>query len=300
MAKVSMAASRRSSILCFGDSWAYGNYHGLKHCVRKNNHDDVQVKLVNRFGSTAKQFAEQPELLPNAVAQSNAEYVLLSLGGNDLKNFYFRGNFLMPWTATNRIEGSLTSILDELYRQHPSTKVVMYGYDFLGRADDYIFTPETSNFKRKLYRWVAIPLSNYVCSYLSNTLHSLEAKYRKQGFSFTYVPLWGTLQQVLNDEAAADRGKGYSYWKHSASEYMHDPIHANELGYRVLMGRLYNEYFAKELGSELAEEHHSATIDNAGSFDAFRSGRAEQVATDVFSRTSVDISVASQALHRVT
>lgn len=289
MAKLSTATS--ASILCFGDSWAYGNYHGLKHNLRKNSHTDVRVTLVNRFGSTAKQYAEQPELLPKAVAQANADFVLLSLGGNDLKNFYFRGNFLMPWTATKRIEASLSTVLDELYLHHPSTKVVMYGYDFLGRADDYIFTPETSGFKRKLYHWVAIPLSNYVCSYLSGTLRSLQVKYRKRGASFTYVPLWGTLQQVLNEDEADDRRKGYSYWKHSASEYMQDPIHANERGYQVLTGRLYEEYFAKELRSQGRESlNETAAAGNAGSFvDSVISDKLGHIEA----RTSAPVAVAS-------
>lgn len=255
----SVSAAGRPSVLSFGDSWAYGNYYGLRDQFRKRNLTDVQVTLVNQFGSTAKYFSDNTNLLPDAVRRSRADYVLLSLGGNDLKNFYFEGDYVMPWTASKRIQASITKVLEALYKEYPKVKVVMYGYDFLGRADEYIFTKDSSAFKRGLYKYLAVPLSNYVATFLSSTLRSVEKHFRKQGFSVTYVPLWGTLQHVLDEEEKRDRKLGFSYWKHSAEEYMQDPIHANAKGYSLLMGRLFDEYFAKELAVQNDPDHQENT-----------------------------------------
>lgn len=123
----------------------------------------------------------------------------------------------------------------------------MYGYDFFGNAEDYIFDKNSSGLMKMLYRWIAIPLSNYVAGHLGSTLASLEQRYQQQGYSFTYVPLWGTLQHVIEKEEEHNIDRGFSYWNHSATELMKDPIHANERGYNILMNKLYKRYFENKL-----------------------------------------------------
>lgn len=241
-----------SSILCFGDSWTYGNAPALRAHLKKNNHN-VPLYEGGHWGTTARQYAKHPEELTRLVTRNNSTHVLLSLGGNDLKNFYFReGKYTsLPSTATALIKKDLNIILDHLYEEHPDVKVVMYGYDFLGNAEKFIINdaaPRSSLYKT-LYRWIGVPITNIVCGSLDKTLTSLEKEYRSKDLHFTYVPLWGTLQHVLEEKEDRDRKRGYSYWKHSAEEYMNDPIHANAKGFGVLMGELYKQYFAKELST---------------------------------------------------
>lgn len=203
--------------------------------------------MNNRWGSEAEYFAKNPSLLPEAVTQTRADYVLLSIGGNDLKNVYFRKKYQTPWAATAQIRTSLESVLDNLYKVHPQINVVMYGYDFLGSAEDWIFNENSSPFLKKLYYWFGIPFSNYVAGHFDTALSKIEKKYKNEGLSFTYVPLWGTLQHVIEKEEEHDKELGFSYWKHSAKEFMSDPIHANEKGYLVLMNKLFKKYFEKKL-----------------------------------------------------
>ncbi|PRP77977.1 hypothetical protein PROFUN_14097 [Planoprotostelium fungivorum] len=240
-------------ILCFGDSWTYGNYQGLQQHLQKKQLK-VPIHRGGQYGTTARQYANHQEELPRWVSQTRATHVLLSLGGNDLKNFYFReGRYTsLPSTATTLIKKDLNTILDALYLQHPNVKVVMYGYDFLGSAEEFIINDKAprSGLYRTLYRWIGIPITNMVASSLSKTLSSLEKEYTQKGHHFTYVPLWGTLQHVIEEEEEDDKKRGYSYWKHSATEYMQDPIHANSKGFSVLMGKLYKEYFVRELETQ--------------------------------------------------
>src|SRR5689334_12614041 len=129
-----------SSILCFGDSWSTGNYHGLQDQLCKHGHTDIKITSYNHWGSTAEHFAKNPQILPSQVSKSSADCILLSLGGNDYKNFYLGGEYLAPWTVTNRIHNSLQKVLTALYEKHPKVKVVMYGYDFTGDVEPWLFS----------------------------------------------------------------------------------------------------------------------------------------------------------------
>ena len=202
--------------------------------------------MHNLHGSEAEYFAKNTSILPNTVTQTKADFVLLSLGGNDLKNIYFRKKYKTPWAATSQIRESLETIVDALYKEHPNVNVVMYGYDFLGNAEDY-FLKDKSAVVRKLYHWLFVPFSNYVAGHLGKALASMEKKYQKENRSFTYVPLWGTLQNAIEKEEEIDKEQGFSYWRHSATEFMRDPIHANEKGYNILLSKLYKKYFERKL-----------------------------------------------------
>jgi len=229
------------SVLCFGDSWTHGNYHALTEQIYLHGHKNVKITAADHWGSTAEYFANYPHLLPKAVSKSKADYVLLSLGGNDYKNFYIKHNkYMTPWAATSEIKESLRSVLNALYNEHPNVKVVMYGYDFVGNAEKWLFYGNPNSAWRHIYSWVGIPLINFGATYLSSTLDSLERDFKGKGYSFTHVPLWGSLQRE------SQKSKGYSLWRTSRDEYMQDPIHANAKGFGVLLGNLYNQYFAKE------------------------------------------------------
>lgn len=84
---------------------------------------------------------------------------------------------------------------------------------------------------------------------LGVTLNRLSKDYAKRGHSFTYVPLWGTLQK-----GAVPEGKKFSMnlGMPSPTEFMNDPIHANPKGFSLLLSELYETYFRKEIGVPIA------------------------------------------------
>jgi len=249
-ASYAAAQGRPLRILCFGDSWTDGNTAGLKSAFSKH---DVVITGTDYWGSTAEQFANKPDMLPAAVSKSRADYVLLSLGGNDFKNVYYKKReYIPPWTVVKQIEGNIRTVLSELYAAHPNVRVVMYGYDLPGPVDGVAkyFLPEdkfSTSAILRAYEWLGVPFINRCAMMLGTSIQTLSEEFSTQGYHLTYVPLWGSLQQ----EAAKNQGrtiKGVQLSQPSPSEYMNDPIHANAKGFRILMNNLYNRYFVGELG----------------------------------------------------
>jgi len=237
--------------LCFGDSWTYGNGVGLAEHIRKNGHKNVEVITKDHWGSTAEYFAKHSEILPRAVEKYKADYVLMSMGGNDFKNIYYKKRqYIPPWKALSQIDISIRTVLDSLYKEHPNVKVVTYGYDFPGCIGDvlsgaYWEGPKNlSSFTKFLlfaYNNLGIRVINYSAMQLGTTFQKISNDYAKHGNSFTYVPLWGTLQKAATQKPSYDLGMP------SPSEYMNDPIHANKQGFTVLMGEMYQSYFKPEI-----------------------------------------------------
>jgi len=243
--------------LCFGDSWTHGNSIGLAEQLRRHGHQNVEIVTKDYWGQTAEYFAANPELLTRAVEKYQPDFVLMSMGGNDFKNIYWRKKqYVTPWTALSQIEGNIRSVLDALYKNHPQVKVVTYGYDFPGSISEVVSGTFWSSSPRELssstkfllflYNTFGIRFINYSAMQLGTTLQKVSKDYSKKGHSFTYVPLWGTLQKAATP---TDKKFTYDLAMPSPSEFMNDPIHANREGFMLLMGQLYESYFRGEIGS---------------------------------------------------
>jgi len=252
-----MSLCKRTVVLCFGDSWTHGNSMGLTEQLRKHGHQNIEVITKDYWGSTAEHFANNPELLPRAVEKYKADYVLMSMGGNDFKNIYWRKRqYVTPWTAVSQIEGYIRTVLDSLYKQHPHVKVVTYGYDFPGSIDEVVSgsfwsssSKELSSYTKLLlfvYNAFGIRFINYSAMQLGVSFHKLSKDYSKKGHSFSYVPLWGTLQK-----GHAPSDKKVSLALPSPSQFMNDPIHANEQGFSLLIAQLYESYFRSEISTQI-------------------------------------------------
>jgi len=248
-----------TTVLCFGDSWTHGNSIALAEQMHKHGHQDVEIVTKDYWGSTAEYFANNLELLPKAVEKYKADYVLLSMGGNDFKNIYWRKKqYVTPWTALSQIDGSIRNVLDSLYQRHPEVKVVTYGYDFPGSISEIVRgtfwnsaaeqeqLSSSTRFLLFIYNTFGVRFINYSAMQLGTTLTKISKDYAKKGHSFTYVPLWGTLQKA----AAPVQQKKFSLSLSmpSPSEFMNDPIHANSKGFSHLMSGLYESYFRNEIG----------------------------------------------------
>jgi len=243
-------------VLCFGDSWTHGNSIGLAEQLRRHGHQNVEIVTKDYWGQTAEYFATNPELLIRAVEKYQPDFVLMSMGGNDFKNIYWRKKqYVTPWTAVSQIEVNIRAVLDSLYKSHPQVKVVTYGYDFPGSITEVVrgtfwgSSPQelssSTKFLLFLYNTLGIRFINYSAMQLGSTLQKVSNDYSKKGHSFTYVPLWGTLQKAATPD---DKKFTYDLAMPSPSEFMNDPIHANREGFTLLMGQLYESYFRNEIG----------------------------------------------------
>eukprot|EP00026_Physarum_polycephalum_P010712 Phypoly_transcript_10887.p1 GENE.Phypoly_transcript_10887~~Phypoly_transcript_10887.p1 ORF type:complete len:284 (+),score=33.67 Phypoly_transcript_10887:52-852(+) len=249
-----------ATVLCFGDSWTHGNSVALTDHLQACGHQDtVRVISKDYWGSTAEYFAQHSQLLPDAVEKYNAEHVLLSMGGNDYKNIYWRQRrYIAPWKAVAEIEGNLRIVLDALFARHPHTKVVTYGYDFPGDIAGFITgslwngkEPENLSYTVRLllflYNYVGVRLINTSLMRLGGVYEKLSKEYAKKGHTFTYVPLWGTLQKAALAEA---KDAKYKMGSPSPLQFMNDPIHANYEGFTHLLTQLYLNYFKSHFAPE--------------------------------------------------
>jgi len=254
-----------TTVLCFGDSWTYGNAYGLQQQLKRHGHTDVKVVNKDFWGSTAEYFAKNPNLLPSEVSAHNADFVLLSMGGNDFKNIYWRNKqCVTPWTAVDTIEKHLVVVLDKLFEQHPNVKVVTYGYDFPGCIENLLTgrmwdsSKQLSSYDKALlwaYKTIGVRFINYSATQLGHALAKLSKQYSEKGFSFTYVPLWGSLQSAAEGKSDVAPVWGMP----SPDKYMEDPIHANSQGYTILLGNLYTAYFHKVLSTASSTSNTEAS-----------------------------------------
>jgi len=250
----SQRVAAATTVLCFGDSWTHGNAEGLQEQLQRHGHSNVKVVNKDYWGSTAEYFAKNPKLLPDSVASHDADFVLLSMGGNDFKNIYWRQKqYVTPWVAVAGIEKHIRTVLDALFKEHPGVKVVTYGYDFPGNVDQILsgtFWDKSSEVSTStkllvwMYNLVGVRVINYSAMQLGYTLEKLSKEYSDKGYSFTYVPLWGSLQSAAEGKLESP---SFTLSKPSPNEYMNDPIHANAKGYSIILGNLYNAYFGKAL-----------------------------------------------------
>jgi len=246
-------------VLCFGDSWTHGNSVALTQQLRESGHENVQVVSEDYWGSTAEYFAHYSSLLPDAVTKHRADYVLLSMGGNDFKNIYwFKKRYIAPGKAVAEIECHIRVVLDALYARHPNIKVVTYGYDFPGNIDTFLTgtfwggAPKLSasmRFLLFLYNYIGVRFINSSLMKLGKLLAKLSKEYTAKGHTFTYIPLWGTLQKAA---LPADKKASIKMGCPSPPQFMDDPIHANYQGFSHLLAQLYANYFKPNLTATLA------------------------------------------------
>ena len=251
------------NVLVYGDSWTYGNGYGLQHQVSKHKLGNrVRIITKDYWGSEASEFAKDTSKITNSIKKENADYLVLSLGGNDLKNLIWKnklkGKLLqLPSSHYTAISEDLKIILDAIFTCKPELKVVVYGYDIPGDLSGVAQRIGTSYpIVTKGYDLVGTRLINYFWLKISHVYEDLAKHYSGLGYNMTYIPLWGSLQQEYDEkeeeeeEALEKGGKQtvpYTLGTPSLTKYMNDPAHPNHEGFKILMSRLWRYYFVPEL-----------------------------------------------------
>jgi len=163
--------------------------------------------------------------------------------------------YIAPWKAVAEIEGHLRVVLDALFSRHPSVKVVTYGYDFPGDIAGLItgtfwsgVEPEGLSYTTRLllflYNYIGVRLINSQFMRIGRLYDKLSKGYTQKGNSFTYVPLWGTLQKAALPPDI--KQAKYKMGVPSPVQFMDDPIHANYDGFTHLLAQLYIHYFKSQ------------------------------------------------------
>jgi MYXO-CTERM domain-containing protein len=222
-----------SDVVVFGDSWAEGSADELEDVLAAHGHRDLTVDPRGVGGTTAEYWAiSAPTALPDAVsANSDARWVWLSIGGNDLFAHFYAGT---GGQNAADYDLHLRAMLDGLYAEHPDIQVVAFGYDFVNfeQSQECILTAWA-------YFGTSITtgqVNQYFLDDVGGTLESVEADYP----NFTYVDsVWGTLQ------AAGGVPGAPNVLLPSPSEYMSDCIHPTSEGYSLVHDALYDGYWGQ-------------------------------------------------------
>ncbi|MBZ0235193.1 MAG: SGNH/GDSL hydrolase family protein, partial [Deltaproteobacteria bacterium] len=130
LALLAAGEARAAKVVAFGDSWGAFAYDELAAVFVARGHPEVTVANHAVPGSTAEVWANTfPGVFAGAVAANpDAEYVWLSITGNDVFGHYASGNGA-ACAADN--SANLRAMLDEVFAAHPNIQVVSFGYDFV-------------------------------------------------------------------------------------------------------------------------------------------------------------------------
>lgn len=255
LAMVSFTArdARAAEVIAFGDSWAEFGADELGEIFVINGHPEINVDNQGVGGTTADFWTYAAWTLPYVVSENpDAEWMWLSLGGNDVFAYYSAG---AGETAAASIDEDLRFLLDELFTYYPRMKVVMFGYDF----PNFEQSTECWTYAALYFPGMLTPdINRTFLNDIGEVQKAIAADYP----NVTYVSLWGTLQ------AAGGIPNAPNVLFPSPAQYMADCIHANDQGYRLIMQGLYDAYFAQQLeetapscsGERLLESGRSGSL----------------------------------------
>lgn len=220
-----------SQVIVFGDSWAEGAADELQEALYSAGHGDVEVVPLGVGGTTADYWANtEPGALPAAAqAYADADWVWLSIGGNDLFAHHLAGQGASNAADYDR---NLRAMLAGLYGVRPDVEVVMFGYDFINfeQSNDCILTAWT-------YFGTAITtpqVNQYFIDDVMGTIGAVAGDTPR----LTYVDsVLGTLQRAGGVQGAPNP------LLPSPSRYMADCIHPNHEGYGLIMDALVADFW---------------------------------------------------------
>eukprot|EP01083_Nonionella_stella_P211169 763811_1 len=121
-------------VVVIGDSWGSYGHEDLQK-VLKQKGSNLTVKSYAIGGTTSTFWARDPNLVNELVSENpTAEYVWLSIGGNDVIDFMpdctkknpvdYCISIILP-----RVMNNTQAFLDPLVKAHPNIKIVQFGYD---------------------------------------------------------------------------------------------------------------------------------------------------------------------------
>ena len=220
-----------ADVVVFGDSWAEGAADELAAVFVSNGRSDISVAGYGVGGTTAEFWATtNPNALPDAVTLNpDAQWVWLSIGGNDLFANYMNG---LGAQNAAIYEGHLRTMLDALFVQHPTIQVVMFGYDYVNfeQSQSCIATAFT------YFGWVA---TSDINGYMVNDVHGTQMALESVYPNLTHVhDVLGTLQAAGGIPGAPNP------LLPSPSQYMADCIHPTSQGYTLIHQALFDAYWA--------------------------------------------------------
>ncbi|HNH46463.1 MAG TPA: SGNH/GDSL hydrolase family protein [Myxococcota bacterium] len=225
-------AALAAEVVVFGDSWAEGSADELEDILQARGYArSVDPQGVG--GTTAEYWATvAPATLPTVlVANQDAKWVWLSIGGNDLFAHYYAGN-----GANNAAdyERNLRSMLDGAFAVRPDVKIVSFGYDFVNfeQSQECILTA---------WAYFGTSVTSATVNQLFlDEIGAIQARVSADYPNYHYVDrVWGTLQ------AAGGIPGAPNVLFPSPARYMSDCIHPTSEGYSLIHSAFVGAYWGE-------------------------------------------------------
>ena len=194
-------------------------------------------------------------MLAQIVAGGLPNFIWLSIGGNDILDGWAGGQCVgTAETASalacyDLIYANAVTMLDAIYTALPLTQVVMFGYDFT----NFVSTAECLELAVVEFHGDVsqLNINERFLAYDVHVLQRLAARYNV--VSFARVPLWGTLQAHGSDVGEPVPPPYPNVLFPSPYKLMNNGcIHASSQGWLILMGALWNAYFAGRTATSAA------------------------------------------------
>jgi lysophospholipase L1-like esterase len=224
------AAAVAEDIVVFGDSWGDcpGSRDAFQDMVEEHG---KTVRNVAEGGTKTSDWAQfgNRNRLRDIVSETGADYVWLTIGGNDFLEAGRPFDDILPGMLNNT-----QAFLDPLFSRHPNTKVVQMGYDILAW---------NQSVNCRLWATQLFPDCSAGDTECQNyEFFQLHDKYVRR-LSQMY-PNHITLEIVgaLQNRAGSPDFTSFA----PANLVMDDCIHLEDEGYRVVSGAMYDNYFAGE------------------------------------------------------
>ncbi len=234
-------ALANNKVILFGDSWGALMGSPLATQFDNNGHADYDVLNLSIPGSTADSYANNVAgvmdvTLAYIVATPEVQYVVISLGGNDLHALY-------PSQGLNAnviIEQSLRTVVDRVNAARPGLQILLTGYDILkwDKSTECLLLAATV-----FQNQILAPQINPIYLDLGNHMNAISASYANVTYVNEPYGLWGTGQ----GSPGVPNIFAWSPSSYVASDNL-DCVHLSTSGYNQFTGQIYNKYFKPRLG----------------------------------------------------
>ncbi len=234
-------ALANNKVILFGDSWGALMGSPLATQFDVNGHSDYDVLNLSIPGSTADAYANNVGgvmdlTLAYIVATPEVQYVVISLGGNDLHALY-------PSQGLNSnaiIEQDIRVIVDRINSTRPGLQILLTGYDILkwDKSTECLLLAATV-----FQNQILAPQINPIYLDLGSHLNAVSGSYANVTYVNEPLGLWGTGQ----GSPGLPNILAWSPSSYVASENL-DCVHLSSSGYNQFTAQIYAKYFKPRLG----------------------------------------------------
>jgi lysophospholipase L1-like esterase len=203
-------------VICIGDEWVIDGTVPLTRFIQERN-ATIKVLPYSGFGDTSQKLVDNEQIIVDAVKKNkNLQIVWVSVGAIEIRDAILNSTSINA--VLDNFGNNMNTIINLILNVNPKLKIVHIAYDFPHFDDKFL------NRTRKSVHEI-----NEIFLRLGKALSLISNK------SFTYISVWGALQQAA--------GQKFDLNLPSPLKLMRTDMEPNGEGFGVLMELFYTKYF---------------------------------------------------------